>query len=68
MIFETQLPTWAIFLEMILGGVIVVLSGSRLTRLADDMANRLNLGSGWIGLILLATVTSLPELMRVMKQ
>ena len=62
MIFEAPLPTWAVFLEMILGGAVVVLSGSRLTRLADEMADRLNLGSGWIGLILLATVTSLPEL------
>ena len=62
LIFEDALPTEAIFAELVLAGLVVVASGSRFTRLADTLADRLNLSSGWAGLILLATVTSLPEL------
>ena len=61
LIFD-PLPTWALFTELILAGTIVILAGSRLTRLADVLARKLNLDSGWVGVILLATVTSLPEL------
>lgn len=57
-----ELPTWALFLELSLAAIIVIFAGSRLTKLADELADRLHLASGWIGLILLATVTSLPEL------
>ncbi|MGB2985781.1 MAG: hypothetical protein WBE26_07840 [Phycisphaerae bacterium] len=62
MLFGAELPTWALFTELILAGVVVILAGARFTRLADTLAERLNIGAGWIGLILLATVTSLPEL------
>lgn len=62
LLFGADLPTWALFIELILAGGMVIFAGARLTRLADTLADRLNLGSGWIGLILLATVTSLPEL------
>jgi cation:H+ antiporter len=61
-LFPEDLPTWALFAELILAGSVVIVAGSRFTRLADALAGRLNLGSGWVGLILLATVTSLPEL------
>lgn len=47
---------------MALAGLVVIFAGSRLTRLADTLADRLNIASGWVGLILLASVTSLPEL------
>ncbi len=59
--FGDSLSTWALAGEFILVALVVILAGARLTRLADLLANRLNLGSGWVGLILLATVTSLPE-------
>ncbi len=62
LLFPAALPTWALFAELILAGAVVIMAGARFTRLADKIGNRLNLGSGWIGLILLATVTSLPEL------
>ena len=62
LLFPGLLPTWALFTEMALSALVVILAGSRLTRMADTMATRLNLASGWIGLLLLATVTSLPEL------
>ena len=62
LIFTEDLPTWALFAELILAGLVVIAAGSRLTKRADTLSERLNLGAGWVGLILLATVTSLPEL------
>lgn len=62
MFFVDALPTWALFAELVLAGAVVIVAGARFTRCADEIGTRLNLGSGWIGLILLATVTSLPEL------
>lgn len=62
LIYGTDLPTWSLFLELALAAVIVIFAGARLTKLAHELADRLNLASGWVGLILLATVTSLPEL------
>ncbi len=60
--FPTDLPTWAIFAELILCGAIICLVGARLTRLADVISDMLNLGKAWVGLLLLASITSLPEL------
>ncbi len=62
LLFPVDLPTWALFVELVLAGAVVVFAGARFARLADTIAKRLNLGSGWVGLIMLATVTSLPEL------
>ncbi len=62
MIFTESLPTWALFLELFVVGLIVILAGTIFAKLADRLADLLNIGGGWIGLILLATVTSLPEL------
>lgn len=42
-------------------GVIGV-AGARLSRYGDIIAERSGLSRGWVGLVLLATVTSLPEL------
>lgn len=51
---------WLSFLVcMILIGV----AGSRLSRYGDVIAEKTGMGGAWIGLILLAVVTSLPELM-----
>jgi cation:H+ antiporter len=61
LIFGEGLPTWALLLEIVLGGAIVILTGSKLTKYADALADRYGLSAGWVGLILLATVTSLPE-------
>ena len=41
---------------------IIVVAGVRLTRYGDAIADKTGLGGTWIGLALLATVTSLPEL------
>jgi len=60
--FGHGLQTWAIFVELTFAALIVIVAGARFTKLADVLADRLQIGGGWIGLILLATVTSLPEL------
>jgi cation:H+ antiporter len=54
--------TWTLLAELLLAAGIVIVAGTRFTRSADTLADRLGIGGGWIGLILLATVTSLPEL------
>lgn len=43
-------------------GLLLVLTGTVLTRSADTIAERLGLGRLWIGSVLLASATSLPEL------
>ena len=42
--------------------VVIGVAGVRLSRYGDIIAEKSGLSRGWIGLILLATVTSLPEL------
>jgi cation:H+ antiporter len=41
---------------------LIAYAGARLTRYGDAIADKTGLGGSWIGLILMATVTSLPEL------
>ena len=41
---------------------LILFSGSRLSRYGDRIAALTGLGRAWLGLVLLATVTSLPEL------
>lgn len=59
--FGAELPTWALFAEIAVAGCLVVILAARLTRLADKLSDKYNLGKAWIGMLLLATVTSLPE-------
>jgi cation:H+ antiporter len=54
-----MLITW---LQFILCAAVITFAGSRLTRYGDIIAEKTGLGRTWIGLVLLATVTSLPEL------
>ena len=42
--------------------VFIVIAGVRLSRYGDIIAEKSGLSRGWVGLILLASVTSLPEL------
>ena len=42
---------------------MIFLAGRKLSHYGDLLAERTGLGKAWIGIILLATVTSLPELM-----
>jgi cation:H+ antiporter len=51
--------TWLSFLVCVL---TIGIAGTLLTRYGDAIADKTGLGGSWIGLVLLATVTSLPEL------
>lgn len=56
------MSAWAPWLQFALCAVLIGIAGTRLSRYGDVIAVRTGLGGGWIGLALLATVTSLPEL------
>ena len=51
--------TWLIFL---CAAIVVLISGQRLTRAGDRLAEETGISRGFIGVILLGFVTSLPEL------
>jgi cation:H+ antiporter len=51
-----------IWLEFALCAGVILLAGSQLSRHGDVIAEKTGLGGSWVGLVLLATVTSLPEL------
>ncbi len=51
-----------IWLQFVLVVALVGFGGGRLARYGDVIAVRTGLGGAWIGLMLIATVTSLPEL------
>ena len=54
-----QLETWFYFLLCV--GVIGF-AGTKLSKYGDVIADKTGLGGSWVGLIMLGTVTSLPEL------
>jgi cation:H+ antiporter len=51
-----------LWIEFILCSAVIVLCGTKLSRYGDVLAEKTGLGRAWIGLILMASVTSLPEL------
>lgn len=54
--------TLLIWFEFSICALLIGIAGTKLARYADVIADKTGLSGGWIGLILLATVTSLPEL------
>ena len=50
--------TWLIFL---CSAALIVVTGSRLSRYGDEIAEFTGLGRLWIGVVLMSTATSLPE-------
>jgi cation:H+ antiporter len=52
----------AIWLQFLTCLLLIAIAGSRLSRYGDIIAVRTGMGGTWIGVVLLATVTSLPEL------
>ncbi|HET6786929.1 MAG TPA: sodium:calcium antiporter, partial [Aquabacterium sp.] len=56
---NTHLQIWTQFLLCI---VMIGVAGVRLIRYGDAIASLTGLSRSWIGVILIATVTSLPEL------
>ena len=51
-----------VWLELSVCAILIAVAGTTLSRYADVIADKTGLSGNWIGLILLATVTSLPEL------
>ena len=53
---------WLIWAKLALCGGAIAVAGTLLTRYADVIADKTGWSGAWVGLVLLATVTSLPEL------
>lgn len=51
-----------IWLKFLLVSVVIAVAGYKLSRYADAIAEKTGAGRSWIGVVLLATVTALPEL------
>lgn len=50
------------WIEFLISALLIAAAGARLARYGDVIAEKTGLSGNWIGLILLSTVTSLPEL------
>ncbi len=53
-----MLVSWII---LVLSGAMIVLAGTRLSRYGDQLASLTGIGRLWIGVVLMAAATSLPE-------
>ncbi|MFC1943660.1 sodium:calcium antiporter [Chloroflexota bacterium] len=51
-----------VWLKFLLSLLIILFAGTKLARYADAIAEKTGLGRLWIGLVLLAAITSMPEL------
>jgi len=51
-----------IWLQFLATALVIVMAGSRLARYGDVLGEKSGLGRSWIGVVLLAATTSLPEL------
>lgn len=51
-----------VWLELLLCGLLIWVAGSRLSYYGEVIAERSGAGSTWVGMVLLASATSLPEL------
>lgn len=60
--FVANVPFMIVWIQFIVCMVLICLAGVRLIRYGDALADLTGLSRSWIGLILVATVTSLPEL------
>jgi len=59
MVWGEGLVPWAIFL---LSAAVIVYAGTKLSRYGDQIANLTGMGGLWIGVVLMAGATSLPEI------
>jgi len=50
-----------LWLKFIIAALIIIFSGIRLCHYGDRIAQRTGLTRAWIGIILIAAITSLPE-------
>jgi cation:H+ antiporter len=56
------LSGWSVWLQFVVIAGAITVSGSRLTKYGDVLAEKTGVGRTWLGLVVLAAVTSLPEL------
>jgi cation:H+ antiporter len=56
------LTGWSVWLQFLLIAGAITVAGSRLSKYGDVLAEKTGMGRTWLGLVLLAAVTSLPEL------
>lgn len=59
--FASDWPLWANGLVFVVATLIVWIAGTRLVLYGDEMSERYDLGQVFVGLIILAAITSLPE-------
>jgi len=52
-----------LWLQFFICAALIIISGSRLSKYGDIIAEKTGMGKAWVGLILMASITSLPELM-----
>ena len=52
-----------LWMEFFVCTLVILYSGSRLSKYGDIIAEKTGLGRTWVGVVLMASVTSLPELM-----
>ena len=53
---------WSVWLQFVIIAGAITVSGSRLSKYGDVLAEKTGVGRTWLGLVVLAAVTSLPEL------
>lgn len=58
----TTVSVWLVWFAFAACAVLILFGGAWLTRYGHVIAEKTGLGGSWVGLVLLATVTSLPEL------
>lgn len=51
-----------LWIEFVICTLVIIYSGTKLSKYGDIIAEKTGLGRAWIGLVLMASVTSLPEL------
>ncbi|MEW6657321.1 MAG: sodium:calcium antiporter [Thermodesulfobacteriota bacterium] len=59
---DGNLSAWAIWGQFLLVAGVIAYSGTQLSRYGDILAEKTGMGRTWLGLVVLATVTSLPEM------
>jgi cation:H+ antiporter len=55
-------PLWIVCIEFALSAAAIGVAGVKLSQYGDALATATGLSRNWVGLVLMATVTSLPEL------
>ena len=53
---------FSVWLQFLMCAAVIFFAGTRLSKYGDVIAEKSGLGRTWIGVILMASVTSLPEL------